>query len=95
MGLWQRAVFTKGMNFLEGAYFYEQTMPVIRQLSLPMSSVEEMSRRMMFNIMARNQDDHVKNITFLMGPSGKWLLAPAFDLVYSLILTGTGQQILK
>jgi serine/threonine-protein kinase HipA len=48
-----------------------------------MSSVEEQYRRMVFNILARNQDDHVKNIAFLMDKSGRWSLAPAFDLTYS------------
>ncbi len=68
---------------MAGAYSYEQTMLVIRQLGLPMSAIEEMFRRMVFNIIARNQDDHVKNIAFLMDQSGTWSLAPAYDLVYS------------
>ena len=68
---------------MAGAYSYEQALLVIRQLGLPMSSIEEMFRRMVFNIIARNQDDHVKNIAFLMDKSGTWSLAPAFDLVYS------------
>ena len=68
---------------LAGAYSYEQALLVIRQLGLPMSSIEEMFRRMVFNIIARNQDDHVKNIAFLMDKSGTWSLAPAFDMIYS------------
>ncbi len=68
---------------MAGGYSYEQAMLVIRQLGLPMSAVEEMFRRMVFNIIARNQDDHVKNIAFLMDQSGTWSLAPAFDLLYS------------
>ena len=68
---------------LAGAYSYEQALLVIRTLNLPMSSVEEMFRRMVFNIVARNQDDHVKNIAFLMDKSGQWSLAPAFDVTYS------------
>jgi len=66
-----------------GAYSYEQALLTIRQLQLPMSSVEEQFRRMVFNIVARNQDDHVKNIAFLMNQQGQWSLAPAFDLTYS------------
>jgi len=66
-----------------GAYSYEQALLTIRQLSLPMSAVEEQFRRMAFNIVARNQDDHVKNIAFLMNQQGKWSLAPAFDVTYS------------
>ncbi len=68
---------------MAGAYSYEQALLVIRQLSLPMSPIEEMFRRMVFNIIARNQDDHVKNIAFLMDKSGNWSLAPAFDVIYS------------
>ena len=66
-----------------GAYSYEQALLTIRQLNLPMAAVEEQFRRMTFNIIARNQDDHVKNITFLMDKAGSWSLAPAFDVTYS------------
>ena len=66
-----------------GAYSYEQALLTIRQLNLPMATVEEQFRRMTFNIIARNQDDHVKNIAFLMDKAGQWSLAPAFDVIYS------------
>jgi len=66
-----------------GAYAYEQALLTIRQLDLPMAAVEEQFRRMVFNIVARNQDDHVKNIAFLMNKQGAWSLAPAFDVTYS------------
>jgi serine/threonine-protein kinase HipA len=66
-----------------GAYAYEQAFFTIRQLNLPMADVEEQFRRMAFNIVARNQDDHVKNIAFLMDKTGRWSLAPAFDVTYS------------
>jgi serine/threonine-protein kinase HipA len=66
-----------------GAYSYEQALMVIRQLGLPMQAAEEQFRRMAFNIVARNQDDHVKNIAFLMDKSGAWSLSPAFDMTYS------------
>jgi len=66
-----------------GAYSYEQALQIIRRLGLPPASVEEQFRRMAFNILARNQDDHVKNIAFLMDRSGRWSLAPAFDVTYS------------
>ena len=68
---------------MAGAYSYEQAFLVIRQLKLPMQAIEQMFRRMAFNIVARNQDDHVKNIAFLMNKSGEWSLAPAFDVTYS------------
>ena len=73
---------------MAGAYGYEQALLVIRQLGLPMNAVEEQFRRMVFNIIARNQDDHVKNIAFLMDKAGKWSLAPAFDMIYSFQPTG-------
>ena len=66
-----------------GAYSYEQALLTIRQLNLPMATIEEQFRRMAFNIIARNQDDHVKNIAFLMDKAGQWSLAPAFDVIYS------------
>jgi serine/threonine-protein kinase HipA len=66
-----------------GAYSYEQAFLIIRQLNLPMAAVEEQFRRMVFNLIARNQDDHVKNIAFLMDKAGRWSLAPAFDVIYS------------
>lgn len=66
-----------------GAYAYEQALLTIRQLKMPMAAVEEQFRRMVFNIVARNQDDHVKNIAFLMNREGQWTLAPAFDVTYS------------
>ncbi|MEN9546251.1 MAG: hypothetical protein RLZZ34_646 [Verrucomicrobiota bacterium] len=72
-----------------GAYGYEQALLAIRRLELPMAAVEEQFRRMVFNVVARNQDDHVKNIAFLMNPSGEWSLAPAFDVTYSYNPAGT------
>jgi serine/threonine-protein kinase HipA len=68
---------------MAGAYSYEQALLVMRQLQLPMQAIEQLFRRMAFNIVARNQDDHVKNIAFLMNKSGEWSLAPAFDMTYS------------
>jgi serine/threonine-protein kinase HipA len=68
---------------LAGAYSYEQALQVMRQLGLPMASIEQQFMRMAFNIVARNQDDHVKNIAFLMDKFGNWTLSPAFDLTYS------------
>jgi serine/threonine-protein kinase HipA len=65
------------------AHSYEQALTVIRRLGLTMDEVEEQFRRMVFNVIARNQDDHVKNIAFLMDKSGKWSLSPAFDIMYA------------
>ncbi len=72
-----------------GAYAYEQALMTLRQLGLPMAAVEQLFRRMVFNIVARNQDDHVKNIAFLMDKQGAWSLAPAFDVTYSYNPSGT------
>lgn len=65
------------------AHSYEEAFLVMRQLELPMAQIEQQFRRMAFNVVARNQDDHVKNIAFLMDRSGAWRLSPAFDLVYA------------
>jgi serine/threonine-protein kinase HipA len=65
------------------AYSYEQAFDVIKQLGLPMQAREQLFRRMTFNVVARNQDDHVKNIAFLMNKEGDWSLAPAFDVTYN------------
>ena len=66
-----------------GAYAYEQAFLVMRRLNLLMAEVEQQFRRMVFNVTARNQDDHVKNIAFLMDKAGHWSLSPAFDMTYS------------
>ena len=66
-----------------GAYSYEQALRTIRKLEMSTDSVEEQFRRMAFNIIGRNQDDHVKNIAFLMDREGVWSLSPAFDITYS------------
>jgi serine/threonine-protein kinase HipA len=68
---------------LAGAYGYEQAFSIIQQLNLGHPALEEMYRRMAFNIIARNQDDHTKNIAFLMDQKGKWKLAPAFDVMWA------------
>ncbi|NOR36642.1 MAG: type II toxin-antitoxin system HipA family toxin [Woeseiaceae bacterium] len=66
-----------------GAYSYEQAIQAIKRLGLSMENVEQQFVRAAFNVIARNQDDHVKNIAFLMDRRGRWRLSPAFDVVYS------------
>jgi serine/threonine-protein kinase HipA len=66
-----------------GAHSYEQALMAIRRLGLGMAAVEQQFRRMAFNVVARNQDDHVKNIAFLMDQAGQWSLSPAFDMTYA------------
>ncbi len=66
-----------------GTYSYEQVLLLIRRLGLGTPVAEQQFRRMVFNIVARNQDDHVKNIAFLMDRAGAWSLAPAYDVVWA------------
>lgn len=68
---------------LRRGYSYEQAFTVMRRLRLPYSQAQEMFRRMVFNVVARNQDDHTKNISFLMDESGAWRLSPAYDMGYA------------
>jgi serine/threonine-protein kinase HipA len=68
---------------MAGAYGYEQAFAVMRQLYLSKAEAIQQYRRMVFNVLARNQDDHTKNIAFLMGPDGEWRLSPAFDVIYA------------
>ncbi len=75
-------------NQLSGAHSYEQAFDVMRRLGLRPEAFDELFRRMSFNVIARNQDDHTKNIAFLMNKSGEWLLAPAFDVIYAYNPTG-------
>jgi serine/threonine-protein kinase HipA len=65
------------------SYSYEQAIMTIRDLGLGMDVVEQQYKRAVFNVVARNQDDHVKNISFLMDRSGTWRLSPAYDVAYS------------
>ena len=65
------------------AYAYEQAIQTIVEMKLGMPIVEEQYRRAIFNVVARNQDDHVKNISFLMNRNGDWQLSPAYDVAYA------------
>lgn len=66
-----------------GAYSYEQAVETIRLLDLPAYDIEQQFRRAVFNVLTRNQDDHAKNIAFLMNREGEWRLSPAFDVSYA------------
>lgn len=75
---------TQHFDFNDSAsYSYEQAILTIRDLGLGMDVVEQQYKRAVFNVVARNQDDHVKNISFLMDQSGSWHLSPAYDVAYS------------
>ena len=68
---------------LRRAYSYEQAFNVMRALRLPYSEAQQMFRRLVLNVVVRNQDDHTKNISFLMTEDGKWKLSPAYDMGYA------------
>ena len=79
-----------------GVYSYEQAAQVMRRLRISATEISQFYRRMVFNVLARNQDDHVKNISFLMDRKGIWRLAPAYDVTYAYnpdgMWTGTHQM---
>ena len=66
-----------------GAIGYESLFATARALGLPQSDLDQIYRRMVFNILARNQDDHAKNHAFIMDNDGTWLLSPAYDICFS------------
>jgi serine/threonine-protein kinase HipA len=65
-----------------GSFSYAEIFDVARQLKLSASDAQQLFKRMVFNIVARNHDDHAKNFAFILS-DGKWLLSPAYDLAYS------------
>ena len=66
-----------------GAYSYEQLFMTMRELGLPQPAFEEQFRRIVFNLVGCNQDDHVKNFGFMMDKAGQWSLTPAYDLCHA------------
>lgn len=66
-----------------GSYSYAELLGVARQLRLSAKDAEQIFIRMVFNIVARNHDDHSKNFAFVLNPQQQWQLAPAYDLAYS------------
>lgn len=66
-----------------GVYSYAELFAVARQLKLTAQEAEQLFRRMVFNVVARNHDDHSKNFSFVLSEQGQWRLAPAYDLAYS------------
>ena len=84
-----KKVFTQTLAALyPDADSYEKLLAVCRRLHLPESDCQEVFRRMVFNILASNTDDHNKNFSFIMSEDGTWRLAPAYDLTYVLDLGG-------
>ncbi len=68
---------------MPGVYGYDQAMLLMRRIGIELPQIEQLFRRMVFNVVARNQDDHVKNIAFLMDRAGRWSLAPAYDVTWA------------
>lgn len=64
-------------------YSYEELFQTMRMLRLPYPQAEQLFKRMVFNVMARNCDDHTKNFGFIMNTEGRWSLAPAFDVCHA------------
>lgn len=64
-------------------YSYEQLFETMRMLGLPYPQAEQLYRRMLFNVLARNCDDHTKNFMFMMDKTGKWKLSPAYDVCHA------------
>ena len=62
---------------------YELAFRYMKELDLTAAEIEQFYRRMVFNVLAVNQDDHVKNVSFLMDRSGEWTLSPAYDITFS------------
>ncbi len=65
------------------SYSYEQAFQVMRHLKLHYPDAEQLFTRMVFNVIAKNLDDHTKNISFLMDRSGVWKLSPAYDITFA------------
>ena len=65
------------------SWSYEQLFRVMRGLRLTQTEMEQAYRRMVFNVIGCNQDDHTKNVEFLMDTDGVWRLSPAFDMSYA------------
>lgn len=73
---------------LPGGTSYEQLFQLMQRLGLGRDAALEQFRRIAFNVLARNQDDHTKNVAFLMNKRGEWSLSPAFDLTYAYAPSG-------
>ena len=74
---------------IQKASSYETLFRVMKMLKLPYYQFEQQYRRALFNIIARNHDDHVKNFSFLMNENGKWKISPAYDITYQFKEGGT------
>ncbi len=72
------------VNFNEPLHYsYDEAMRVVRFITKDAKAVKEFYKRALFNVLARNQDDHAKNTSFLMDKKGEWSLSPAYDITYA------------
>jgi serine/threonine-protein kinase HipA len=67
----------------KATHAYAQAFMTLSQLKVGQDGIDELFRRMAFNVMARNCDDHVKNLSFILKRGGSWHLAPAYDVAYA------------
>ena len=74
----------KHFDFNEvNSYSYEQLFQTMRELKLPYPEADQLFRRMVFNVIAKNCDDHTKNFAFILKKGENWRLAPAYDICYA------------
>ena len=66
-----------------GMFSYEQLFELMRIMRLPYPQYEQLYKRMVFNVVARNCDDHTKNFAFTMNQNGEWKLSPAYDICHA------------
>ncbi len=79
-----------GIDFkIQKASSYETLFRTMKRLKCNYQQLEQQFRRAVFNVVARNHDDHVKNFSFLMNKKGEWKISPAYDLTYSYSPGGT------
>ena len=71
---------------------YEDLFEVSRKLGIPASEQTELYRRLVFNVMGGNVDDHIKNFSFRMERDGSWHITPAYDMTFTTNLDGTAYE---
>ncbi|MEA3497375.1 MAG: type II toxin-antitoxin system HipA family toxin [Bacteroidota bacterium] len=78
---------------IQKASSYEALFRVMKMLQLPYNQFKQQYRRVLFNVIARNHDDHVKNFSFLMNKEGKWQISPAYDINFSYSPSGNWTKV--
>lgn len=76
------------LDFSQSTHDYADLLRLTKKLCRDHSALSQQFRRMLFNVLACNQDDHAKNFSFLMDSNGNWRLSPAYDLTYTLTRLG-------